>query len=502
MATWYKDHNLSLVLFPLLAIITIILKPAGDAVLVNRMFAVVVLMAGWWVTEAIPIAVTSILPVALFPLLGIMDGGTAASQYFNDIIFLFLGGFILSLALEKWDLHLRIAYRSLRMFGSGAYRILLGFMVASSFLSMWMSNTATAVMMLPIALSVVKEMEHIHGKEKMHRYRIALLLGIAYACSVGGITTLIGTPPNLALVAILKNMYPAAPAISFSSWLIFALPGYIVLLLAASMVLYLLFKPDFKGDGNFRKFIREENKKIGKPTPEQQLVLILFLAFALLLIFKNDIVIGSYRIPGWAGIFSKPSYIKDGTVAVLIASLLFVLPSKTHSSRLMNWSTAVKLPWRIILLFGGGFALAKGSVESGLTHWIGMKMAGFSGMSDFSLIAVNATMMAALTEFTSNTSTAQILLPVVGAFSEGMKMNPEFLMIPVAVASSLAFMLPIATPPNAIVFGSGYIRMRDMLLPGLLMNIIGIIVITLLMYFWGVNVFHIDPGVFPAWAGG
>lgn len=465
------------------------------------MIAVVVLMAGWWISEAVPIAVTSLLPLILFPTLGIMDGGSTAIQYFNDIIFLFMGGFILSLAMEKWDLHLKIAFRTLLFFGSKPYRILIGFMVVASFLSMWMSNTATAVLMLPIAISVISEMELIHGKKEMQKFKIGLLLGIAYSCSIGGITTLIGTPPNLAFVAIFSKLYPEAEPISFSTWFIFVFPIYVILLTSASLVLHFLFRPKIDSVGTFRKYIREQNEKLGRSTFEQKGVMVIFTLFALLLIFKSDLVIGNFRLPGWSNLFLRPDFIKDGTVAVFFATLLFVIPSSMkNKSQLMDWKTALKLPWGIILLFGGGFALAKGSVESGLTQWIGEGMVQYANTPPLIFIGLNTFLMAFLTEFTSNISTTQILLPVVAAMSESLLINPKFLMIPMTLASSLAFMLPIATPPNAIVFGSKQLHIKDMILPGFILNILGIVVVTLAMYLWGSGLFNIDLTEFPAWA--
>lgn len=501
MKTAFSLSKISLIVFPLWAILIIVFNPLESNPNVGKMMAVLVLMAGWWITEAVPIAITSLLPVVLFPLLGIMDGRETSIQYFNDIIFLFMGGFMLSLSLEKWNLHLKIAYKTLLLFGSKPYKILLGFMVSASFLSMWMSNTATAVLMLPIALSVIKEMEKIHGPKKMIKFKIGLLLAIAYSCSIGGITTLIGTPPNLVLTAIFNNLYPSAPPITFSSWLIFALPIYFFLIGFSSLVLYLLFKPNIKSVGTFKKYIIRQNKNIGKLTFEQKTILALFIAFALLLILKNDISIGTFKLSGWNNLFENPEYIKDGNIAILIASILFLIPAKNKKEKmLMDWNTALKLPWGIILLFGGGFALAKGAVESGLTQWIGNGLVQFADTPPFVFIAVNTFIMAFLTEFTSNVSTSQILLPVVAALSESVHINPLFLMIPVTIASSLAFMLPVATPPNAIIFGSGELKIKDMLLPGIILNITGIFLITFVMYYWGMYVFDIDLTVFPNWA--
>jgi len=497
----FSAHSISLYMFPLVALVIIVTNMFSNDPLINRMIAVVLLMAGWWISEAVPIAVTSVLPVVLFPLLGVMDGGTASEEYFNDIIFLFMGGFILSLALEKWNLHLKIAFKTLMLFGSKPYRILLGFMFTSSFLSMWMSNTATAVLMLPIALSVIKEMETIYGKEAMKRFKVGLLVGIAYACSIGGITTLIGTPPNLAFAAIFKSMYPHAAEITFSTWFVFGLPIYIILLASSSFIVYRLFPAKFSNGDSFRKYISKQNDDLGKVNYEQKRILVLFTLFALLLIFKNDLTIGSFHLPGWSDLFPFKSYIKDGTIAMLIAVMLFVIPSSSaRGKKLMDWSTAVKLPWGIILLFGGGFALARGSVDSGLTQWIGESLAKYSHAPLPVFIGINATFMTFITTFTSNVSTAQILLPAAGALSQSIHLDPRILMISMTFASSFAFILPIATPPNAIVFGSGQIKMKDMVIPGLILSVIGIITLIVIMYLWGFEIFHIKPSVYPAWA--
>lgn len=496
-----KFASISRILFPLIAAGIIWIDPIQNYPLVSEMIAVVVLMAGWWISEAVPIAITSLLPLVLFPLLGILDGGTTAIQYFNDIIFLFMGGFILSLAMEKWDLHLKIAFRILLFVGSQPYRILIGFMLASSLLSMWMSNTATAILMLPIAISVIKEMEHIHGEEKMIRFRIGLLLGIAYSCSIGGITTLIGTPPNLVFAAVFSKLYPDAEAISFSKWFVFAFPLYLIMISSASALLYLLFNPKINAGNTFRDYINKQNQQLGKTTFEQKIVLIVFLFFALMLILKSDLRFGNFCIPGWSNLLDEPKFVKDGTVAIFFAVVLFLIPAKSKKAKLlMDWQTAVKLPWSIILLFGGGFALAKGAVDSGMTSWIAEGLVHYSGTPPVVFIGVNTFLMAFLTEFTSNVSTTQIFLPVVAAMSESLLIDPRFLLIPVTIASSLAFMLPIATPPNAIVFGSRFLKVKDMILPGFILNFLGIILVTLVMYFWGTYVFEIDLTVFPDWA--
>ena len=489
--TAHTTKKITLILFPAIAFLLIVFNPFKTDPLVVKMLAVMILMAGWWVFESLPLPVTSLLPVFLFPLLGLMDGKSTAVQYFNDIIFLYIGGFVISLALEKWNLHKRIAFRTLLFFGSSHIRVLFGFMLASSFLSMWMSNTATAMLMLPIALSVITELEKIQGRKQIAKYKIGLLLGIAYSCSIGGITTLIGTPPNLVFTALFRELYPGMAEVTFSQWLMFSFPIYLLMITLGVFVLYSLHKPRKSVGSIPREYINNEYRKLGRLNYEQKVLTAVFLLFALSLIFKSNIQIGNFILPGWSSLFPHGAFIKDGNIAVAVAFLLYLIPSKKNKNeRMMDWKTTVKLPWGIILLFGGGFALAKGAVTSGFSSWIGDIVAGSAGNNPVVIMAVSTSMMAFLTEFTSNVSTAQILLPVVSSIADKMLIQPLLLMIPVTIASSLAFMMPVATPPNAIVFGSGFIRVKDMILPGVIMNILGIIVVVLVTILWGTHVFH------------
>lgn len=488
----------ALFVFPVLfVLLSTVLNPSESNPLIGKMLGAAIWMAGWWIFEVVPIAITSLLPMVLFPLLGIADGKSVATTYVNDIIFLFIGGFIIALAIEKWNVHRRIALRTLLFFGKGLFPVLFGFMLISAFLSMWISNTATTLLMLPLVLSVIEELELLYSKKEMKRFKIALLLGVAYSCSIGGITTLIGTPPNLVFIQTYTDAYPNAPVISFGSWFFFALPITVLLFCSALLVLYLVFKPKNKMQHIKPKFFEESYKALGKRTFEQTMVLLLFLLFVLLLIFRADINIGSFKIPGWSTLFTEnKKYIPDAVVAIFISILLFVIPAKEKKQGfLMDWKTAVKLPWGIVLLFGGGFAMAKGFQTSGLSQWIGEKLTILSGSPLWVIILGCALLMAFLTEFTSNVATTQALLPVSIALAASLKINPLYLMIPLTMAASLAFMLPVATAPNAIVFGSNQIKIKQMILPGFILNCIGIVVISLLMYFWGSFLFDLKPNV-------
>lgn len=497
-----KVQSIALVVAPLISILIILfadLDPTNQKV--TYTFAIALLMAIWWITEAIPLAATALLPVALFPLFGVVDGKTVSAMYFNHLIFLFIGGFLMAFAMERWNLHRRIALKILIIFGVSPGRILMGFMLATSFLSMWMSNTATAMMMVPIALSIILKLEESLGEAKMGKYSVGLLLGIAYSASVGGIATLVGTPPNLSFVRIVNIIFPAMKEISFADWFIFALPVTILLFLASWLILFLMYKPKTSWKVLGRDDFRNEYRQLGKPKIEEKIVLILFIVLAFLWIFRSGFNIQSFVIPGWAALFHAPEYINDGTVAIFIALLLFIIPSGTKKGeRIMNWETANRIPWNIVLLFGGGFALAKGFVDSGLSMWFGQQLAGLAHVSPMVLTLANVTMMSFLTELTSNVATTEMILPILAGLAVTIKINPLLLMIPATLAASLAFMLPVATPPNAIIFGTNRITVKDMAKAGIFLNIAGIIIVTFITYFWGTVVFGIDVSAFPDWA--
>ncbi len=497
-----KVQQWALIIAPLISLAIILfadLDPENRKV--TYTFAIALLMAIWWITEAIPLAVTALIPVVLFPLFGVVDGKTISAMYFNHLIFLFIGGFIMAFAMERWNLHRRIALKILLLVGVSPGRILLGFMLATSFLSMWMSNTATAMMMVPIALSIILKLEESLGEVKMGKYSIGLLLGIAYSASIGGIATLVGTPPNLSFARIISIVFPEMPDISFANWFIFALPATILLFIAAWLLLYFMYKPKSSWENIQLNDFRKEYDALGKAKIEEKIVLVLFITLASLWIFRSGFSIGSFVIPGWSQLFNTPSYLNDGTVAIFIALLLFIIPSKSKKGeRIMNWETANKIPWNIVLLFGGGFALAQGFVDSGLSVWFGEQLAGLVNVKPIILTLANVSMMSILTELTSNTATTEMILPILAGLATAIKINPLLLMIPATLAASLAFMLPVATPPNAIIFGTNRIKIKDMVKTGILLNITGIIIATLVMYFWGTVVFEIDVNVFPEWA--
>lgn len=471
-------------------------KPAVTATL-----AVAILMALWWVTEIVPLAITSLLPVVLFPIFGIMNGKDVSSTYFNHVIFLFLGGFLIALAMQKWDLHKRIALKILLIVGTGPARILLGFMLATSFLSMWISNTATTMLMIPILISIITKLEEINLKKDVKHFSIGLLLSIAYSASIGGIATLVGTPPNLSFARIFNIYFPNAPEISFATWFFYAFPLVIVMFLIAWFYLYLVFvKRGHKWNSIDKADLSQTYKELGKWSYEEIIMMIIFITLALLWFFRADIVIGSFKINGWQNLFKNPSYFNDGTVAIAIAVILFVIPSKQQKGKfLMDWKTAESIPWEIILLFGGGFALATGFKDSGLSQWFGEQMIWLKDVHPFFIILTIAFVVTFLTEITSNTATVETFLPVLAGLAMSIEINPLLFMLPATIAGSLAFMLPVATPPNAIIFGTKRVPMIEMSKTGFFLNIIGIVLVTISTYYLGTYIFNIQIDVFPDW---
>ena len=468
---------------------------------VTRMAAVALLMAGWWITEAIPIPVTSMLPVALFPLLGILDGRSTASTYFNHLIFLFIGGFLFALSMQRWDLHRRIALRILRVLGTSAPMVVLGFMASTWFLSMWISNTASTMMMVPMALAILVPFREHLEKDQARRLGIALILGVAYAASIGGMATLIGTPPNLSFARILEIVFPQAPEISFADWFMFALPTSAIFVTVAWFVLCRIARlprgPMPVGADLFAK----EHAEMGPMTNEQRWISALFLTLVFGWMFRADMEIFGAVIPGWSRILPDPSMADDGTVAIVVALLLFLIPSKSRPGQaLMDWKGASGIRWGIVLLFGGGFALAKGFLSSGLSDWFGQQLAALSGVPPIVLVLVVCFTITFLTELTSNMATTEVVLPVLAAMAVAVETDPLLLMIPATLSASCAFMMPVATAPNAIAFGSGEIKITDMMRYGFLLNLIGIVLIVATIFLIGVTVLDIEPGVLPEWA--
>ena len=466
-----ERRTFGLVLGPLLFCIVMLAPlPGGMSLAGWHVVAVAGLMATWWITEAIPIAATALLPVALFPLLNVMSTSATTGAYANHLVFLFLGGFLIAMAMQKWNLHRRIALHTIKIVGVSPSRIILGFMIATAFLSMWISNTATAMMMLPIALAVAGQLTGNTTPDQPQSppaFGVALMLGIAYAASIGGVATLIGTPPNAILAGIVERLYDQR--ISFAAWMSFALPLSMVMLAIAWFYLTRIAYPVKQHPvNNVDELLDQELAQLGPMSRQERMVALIFALVAFTWISRGLIEIRILE------------GVSDATIAIAGALLLFMIPVDIRKREfLLDWSTAVKLPWDILILFGGGFALAQGFSDSGLTTWVVTQLSDLQGAPPFVFILVVTLVVIFLTEVTSNTATATLILPVLGALATAVNMEPMTLMVPAAIAASYAFMLPVATPPNAIVFSSRYITIPQMARAGLYMNLVAMIVIAL-----------------------
>ncbi|MCA9522787.1 MAG: SLC13/DASS family transporter [Myxococcales bacterium] len=466
---------------------------------IGSMAAIAALMAVWWVSEAIPLAATALLPLLLFPLLGITTPGAVAATYINSTIFLFIGGFLIAIAMERCNLHRRLALNIVRFVGSGPRALVGGFTLASAFLSMWISNTATALMMLPIGMAVVGKVEEQVGGTKARPLATAMMLAIAYGCSVGGLATLIGTPPNLALRRIFNIGFPGAPKVTFGGWLVIGVPVAAVML---AVVILLLTRVFFRFDDELRvdpEIIAEERRRLGALEIDEAIVLIVFSITALLWTFRRPLPLGALTIPGWEQLLGGRLRVDDATVAIGMSLVLFLIPSRKRPGEgLLAVDSFRHVPWEIVLLFGGGFALAAGFEVSGLAKLIGEQLRAMSGVAPIAVVAAICLVMTFLTELTSNTATAQLVLPILASMAVAMQLHPLLLMIPATLSASCAFMLPVATPPNAVVFGSGRVRIGEMARVGLALNLIGVVVITGLLFALAAAL-GIAPGLTPTW---
>jgi len=463
-------RTLSLIGGPLAFSIILMLGPAGG--MSNEALAVLASTAWvaiWWISEVVPIPITSLLPIILLPVTRAVPIADVTSAYGHRLIFLYVGGFILAIAIEKWNLHRRIALNIIKLVGTSERMIVLGFMLATAFLSMWISNTATSVMMLPIGMAIVMQLADTLTVKKGKGFGKALMLSIAYAASIGGTATLIGTPPNLVLAGVVQQYYHFE--IIFSEWILMVMPVSLLLLVIAwyylSYVAFDLKSAPLKGG---QEEVNQQLKKLGKVTFEEKMVLAVFGVTAFLWITRSFLF--KHLIPG----------MDDTVIAIGSALLLFVLPAK-EEKRIMDWESAVKLPWGIVLLFGGGLAIAEGFKTTHLAEWLGGQMHILDGANTFAVLFAIVGSVNFLTEITSNVATTSMILPVLASLSEAIGENPMLLMTGAALAASCAFMLPVATPPNAVVFGSGYLKMSDMVKTGFVLNIISIIILTTYVYF-------------------
>jgi solute carrier family 13 (sodium-dependent dicarboxylate transporter), member 2/3/5 len=444
--------------------------------------AVGVFMAVWWVTEAIPIPATALLPIVFFPVLGVGTVAEATEPFANPLIYLFMGGFIIALAMERTNLHKRIALNILRVVGTKPNSIIIGFMISAAFLSMWVSNTATALMMLPIAMSIiglVEERDDIEEGDLKTNFAIVMLLSLAYACNIGGIGTLIGTPPNALMAGYMLDNYGVS--IGFSQWMMAGVPLVVISLPIVYVVLTrFVFPIRLKIIPGGYWFIREELEKAGNITRPEKMVGIVFLMTALMWMFRPLL---EDHIPN----------LSDTGIAIFGALVMFLLPVNFREMKfVLTWDDAKRLPWDVLILFGGGLSLAAGITSTGLAEWIGESLQVLNFLPVIILIMLSLLVIIFLTEVTSNTATASAFLPILASVGIVMGYDPMLLVIPATIGASCAFMLPVATPPNAIVYGSGFITIPKMAKAGFFINLLMVVVITVVLYMVAGFVFGIE----------
>ena len=462
------------------------------------------LMVIWWITEAIPIQATALLPIVLFPALGVLKATEATAPYADKVIFLFMGGFIIAMSMQRWGLHERIALAILSKAGSSSRMLIFGFMIATAFLSMWISNTATAMMMVPIAIAIIatilprNDLKLEEMDKPQRAFAECIVISIAYAASIGGLATIIGTPPNGIFLAQMETIFPMAPAIDFFTWMKFGLPlVFIFLPLAWAWLVYGPYRHMPKKISHGHNIIQQRIAEMGAMSKGERWTLVVFVMTAVAWIMRAQKDIGGFIIPG---INTYLPWVDDSTIAIAGALLLFLLPvDRKQGIYTMNWEWAKKIPWGILILFGGGIALSKAFIASGLAQEIIETFTIFHGLPIVVAVVAVAVIVSFLTEVTSNTAMASVMIPIVAVTSLSMGIHPWILMLTATFAASMAFMLPVATPPNAVAYGSGYISMQDMMRTGWVLNFIGIGILTVMMFTIITWVLGIGPEI-PVWA--
>ena len=479
----FSKKKIGLFLGPILFVLVMLffnpenLNPEAKSILASTIW-----IAIWWITECVPISVTALLPIILFPLTGGLDIKSTTASYGHNLVFLFVGGFIIALAIEKWNLHKRVALNIIKYTGTKKSRIILGFMIATAILSMFISNTATTIMILPVGMAIISKVSENKKTDENFNFGKSLMIAIAYSASIGGMATLIGTPPNMIFAGVVKESYGIE--ISMLEWSIFGLPVSLFLLTICWIYLTkIAFSFEDKNQISGKQEINNQLKKLGKFSNEEFKVAVIFGMTALGWIFRKQLV---KIIP----------FLDDTIIAITFAIVLFIIPDKKNKP-LLNWEDTVKLPWGILLLFGGGMAIASAFGKSGLALWIANLLSTMDGVSLFLLILIIVASINLLTELTSNMATTAMLLPVLVTMALAINVHPYFLLVSATLAASCAFMLPVATPPNAIVFGSGLLKIEDMFKKGVWMNLFSVVIITLIAYYILPYVFDLSKELIP-----
>ena len=456
-----------------LAALLLVIPATADFTSAIRFTAAIgLLMSLLWLTEAVPMGMAALIPLVAFPLAGISSAEKAAAPYANPAVFLFLGGFLVAATFERWGLHRRLAFFTLSRVGTEPRRIVFAVILVTAFLSMWISNTATTLMMTPIAVAVVTGL----GKET--RTAEATLLGVAYAASLGGIGTPIGTPTNLIFLGAARELFPNEPAVTFAQWLIFGV-AYLLLMIPACWLFVVTTARVPKGAAIPLEQLGLERP--GTMSRGEKTTLVLCVMTALLWIFRADIALGAVTVPGWARLFPNAKMINDATVAVAMALVAFLLPAGQKQS-LLGWEEFKRVPWDVLILFGGGFALADALESSGFSKWAGARLSFVGNWAPVLMILVVCILVTLLSEVASNVATATAMMPIAAALAVSIHVHPYFLMIPAVLAASSGFMLPVATAPNTIVYATGLIRVKAMARSGLLLDLAAAIVITILIF--------------------
>ena len=478
-----SKKKIGLVLGPVLFLLVMLffnpenLNPEAKSILASTIW-----IAIWWITECVPISVTALLPIVLFPITGGLDIKSTTASYGHNLVFLFVGGFIIALAIEKWNLHKRVALNIIKFTGTKKSRIILGFMIATAILSMFISNTATTIMILPVGMAIISKVSENKNTDDNTSFGKSLMIAIAYSASIGGMATLIGTPPNMIFAGVVKESYGIE--ISMLEWSIFGLPVSLFLLTICWIYLTkIAFSFNDKNQISGKQEINNQLKKLGEFSNEEFKVAVVFGMTALGWIFRKQLV---KIIP----------FLDDTIIAITFAIVLFIIPDKKNKP-LLNWEDTVKLPWGILLLFGGGMAIASAFGRSGLALWIANLLSTMDGVSLFLLILIIVASINLLTELTSNMATTAMLLPVLVTMALAINVHPYFLLVSATLAASCAFMLPVATPPNAIVFGSGLLKIEDMFKKGVWMNLFSIIIISIIVYYILPYVFDLSKDLIP-----
>jgi sodium-dependent dicarboxylate transporter 2/3/5 len=477
-------------------VVTLLLPvPEGMSVEARNVGVVALLMAIWWMTGTIPIYATAFLPMVMFPLLKVMPAGETAINYGHDFVIMMLTGFFLAKAIENQNLHKRIALVLINKLGTSRRVILLSIMIATAFLSMWIANVTAALLMLPIGLALIAKEETDNSSTR--NFGVALMLGIAYSASIGGIGTLIGSPTNMILGGVMMKMFPDAPLVSFFEWLKIGLPILIIFLPITWYYLTRYFRISGSIQGS-DDMIANELKVLGKMTKGEKWVMFVFALTTFGWVFRDDIVIDQFVIPGWSTWLNMGGYVQDSTVGMFSTMLLFLLPAG-NSKRLLDWKSASQVPWGVGIIVGGGYAVAEGFKTSGLAAWLGNQLTFVSSYPSFVVLIIVVIFILLFTEMNSNTATANIFLPVLASMGLAAGINPLLLMIPATIAASFAFIMPAGTGPNTVIFASEKLTVPDMAKAGTGLKIITIILLPLILYYLILPIMGLEQGL-PVWA--